>query len=1358
MKKIFSLILTGAIISMNIPQVYAENISDIRLQFEDRQITVTAKTERAESSYAVMILKDGGSAANPEDVFGLAEATSSSDKTISCSLKMPDKRGGENTDGKYVVRIKGKDSSIEDYPFYYVTEDGKTKAKELLLNAQSESELLTYLDSNSEYRNAYISSGFVFDDYDSLTDTEKTEVCRIFKNSMTSDKIAEQFNESVIIAEINNSDDINGALEKTNIKFEETLYKDSASEVKRFVAEQIKNNRKYDNTKDFENTYNVMNVLYLCNHASYSNIDTVISKYAGMLGIENESAYKSYNALSGSKKQTANETIVLRLSGKAASVKDLLSAVSAGVSAAASDKDNNGSSSGGSGGSGKSTGSKNVVRETQPITKTETKTDDESFNDLSGFPWAEKAINSLLKKQIVSGVGDGMYDPYGMVTREAFVKMVVLAKGKYNASLTSDYTDVERGAWYESYIASAKKEELVNGIDDTVFGVGSEIKRQDAAVIIARSTDNIGADSDYKFNDDSEIADYAKSAVYSLYEAGIISGMDNGMFEPNGNLTRAQAAVLIYNMLNYNPDTKRVDDSPVAAVSKYADKVNMLKAFGFLKGIDNDKFDDEQAISAQKFVSAVAAMVTKGEMSDSEAAAYAVSAELVDSDFDMTGKISGEAAAAVLVNAMGYHKFYPEKSAYEIALSIGLFNGITEDSSANLKMGNAVVMLCNAIEIPLPVMDGTKELRIDQDSTIMSVYHDWYEVKGIVKQNENTSLISSQTAAKGTVLINNDTYETGITNAAVLLGRNIKGWAYIPSNGNDENKLIYVEEYRNSISEIKAENIDSISESAREIRYFESKSADKSKKVSVSPIVKVIYNGKYKQDFSYKDLNIKSGRLVCIDNDNDGKADVILIEEYTFIVADGISYTNEAIYNAYSEPEKFEVDDEAEVYLNGEKTKYTALPEMSVLAIMSGGDTTDKIVRIEASDKTVSGKVTSINSTDNEVFIDGEAYNLSECYLAAKKANDSKCIEIKTGNTYKFYLDVFGEIAYAEEGETGEYQYVYARNMYESDADDEYFMRYLSMDGEWKTAKIAKKVRYNRTKSYSDSALYNLMGKGTFNKQLLQVKYNSNGEITAANTAVERANYVDSSFNKRDCTGTWGVNNFSFSSKIFTFANTKVVRIPENDEAGEDEYGITSRSMFSVDNGYTFTAYDVDNFNTAKVIVIKQAEKVSESSLPFVVSKITTQAVDNDAVQCLTGIIGENAEYTVTGAEENTFAGVSVGDVIQLSVGTNGKVKKYNPLFSISRYGEKISPAEVNVLASQVAGDVMDVDRINGKVKLDTGISGGLVLLKGDSKIALYDADSNTVKEISLSDVEKGDYLYARLEWSKVRMLYVIRK
>ncbi len=1363
MKRIFSLILTGILISMNIPQVYAENISDIRLQFEDRQITVTAKTERAESSYAIMIVKDGGNAANPEDVFDLTEAISDSEKNISCSLTMPDKRKGENTDGKYVVRIKGKNSSIEEYPFYYVTEDGKAEAKALLLNAGSETELLTYLDSNSEYRNAYISSGLVFEDYDSFTDEEKAETCKIFKNSMTSDKLAEQFNESVIITEINNANDVGSVLEKTNNKFEGILYKDSSTEVKNFLAEQIKKNRKYDTTKSFDDIYNVMNVLYLCNHASYNNIGTTISKYAGLIGIENESAYKSYNSLSGSKKQKASETIVLKLAGNASSVNELLSAISAGVSAAASSKDNDSSVVGGS---GNNTGNKSVVHETKPITQndteTDTKTDSDGFNDLSGFPWAEKAINSLFKKQIVSGVGDGMYDPYGMVTREAFVKMVVLAKGKYNESLISDYDDVERGAWYESYIASAKNAGLVNGISDTTFGVGSEIRRQDAAVIIARSMDNIGTESDYRFNDDGEISNYAKSAVYGLYEAGIINGMDNGLFEPKGNLTRAQAAVMIYNMLNYNPDTKGVDDTPNTTVSKYAGKLNMLKAFGFLKGIDEDKFDDEQAISAQKFVCAVAEMVTKNEMSDSEAAEYAVSSGLIDKDFDMTGKITGEEAAAVLINAMGYHKLYPEKSALEIAMSIGLFSGVTENSNANLKMGNAIVMLCNALEIPLPVMDGTNEFKVDTNSTIMSVYHDWYEVKGVVKQNENTSLSSSQASAKGTVLINNDAYEVGNTNAAVLLGRNIKGWAYIPPYGNDEHKLIYVEEYKNNIEEIKADYIDSISESSKEIRYFESKESEKVNKVSLSPIVKVIYNGKYKQDFSYNDLNIKSGRLVCIDNDNDGKADVILIEEYTFIVANGISYTNEAIYNVYSTPEKFDVNEsnsDLTVYLNGEKIEYTALPEMSVLAIMAGGGASDRIVRIEATDKTISGKVTSIKNTDNKIFVDGVSYNLSECYLAAKKANDNKCTEIKTGNTYKFYLDVFGDIAYAEEDQTGEYQYAYAKNLYKSNAGDEYFMRYLTMDGEWKTSQLANKVRYNKTNSYADGALYNLMGTNdTFDKQLLQIKYNSAGEISAVNTAVERADYVDSSFNKRDCTGTWGVNNFSFSSKIFTADSTKVVRIPENSAAGEDEYGITSRSMFSVDNGYTFTAYDVDNFNTAKVIVIKQAESISSSALPFVVSEIATQVIDDDIVQCLTGIIGENAEYTVTGAKENTFDGVNVGDVIQLSVGANGRVKQYNPLFSVSRYGEKISPSEVNVIASQVAGEVMDVDRTNGRIKLDTGVSGGLVLLKGDSKIAMYDAELDTVKEISLSDVEKGDYLYARLEWSKVRMLYVIRK
>ena len=51
------------------------------------------------------------------------------------------------------------------------------------------------------------------------------------------------------------------------------------------------------------------------------------------------------------------------------------------------------------------------------------------------------------------------------------------------------------------------------------------------------------------FDDDSLIADYAKDSVYALKENGIINGYDNS-FNPVNNLTRAEAAVLINNVLS----------------------------------------------------------------------------------------------------------------------------------------------------------------------------------------------------------------------------------------------------------------------------------------------------------------------------------------------------------------------------------------------------------------------------------------------------------------------------------------------------------------------------------------------------------------------------------------------------------------------------------------------------------------------------------------------------------------------------------------------------------------------------------------------------------------------------------------
>lgn len=52
-----------------------------------------------------------------------------------------------------------------------------------------------------------------------------------------------------------------------------------------------------------------------------------------------------------------------------------------------------------------------------------------------------------------------------------------------------------------------------------------------------------------EFTDTEEVSEYALLAVKSMYRAGIVSGMGDGSFNPKGYATRAQAAKIIYGIL-----------------------------------------------------------------------------------------------------------------------------------------------------------------------------------------------------------------------------------------------------------------------------------------------------------------------------------------------------------------------------------------------------------------------------------------------------------------------------------------------------------------------------------------------------------------------------------------------------------------------------------------------------------------------------------------------------------------------------------------------------------------------------------------------------------------------------------------
>ena len=86
-------------------------------------------------------------------------------------------------------------------------------------------------------------------------------------------------------------------------------------------------------------------------------------------------------------------------------------------------------------------------------------------------------------------------------------------------------------------------------MSESVFGKGYNITREDMAVLCANAA-SITADGEADFKDKDTIADYALAKESALSRAGIIKGFDDNTFRPKNNATRAQAASIIYNLIN----------------------------------------------------------------------------------------------------------------------------------------------------------------------------------------------------------------------------------------------------------------------------------------------------------------------------------------------------------------------------------------------------------------------------------------------------------------------------------------------------------------------------------------------------------------------------------------------------------------------------------------------------------------------------------------------------------------------------------------------------------------------------------------------------------------------------------------
>ena len=291
--------------------------------------------------------------------------------------------------------------------------------------------------------------------------------------------------------------------------------------------------KNYSSIADFQKEFKksiYFNLIMNYKDNGYGHMQEIFEKYSSEYkdyGVnfparENRSAYQ---ALLGSGAETLEDM------GK--KLKSLLSQKSDGKSS-------------GSGSAGSSSQNHGVSQNTGGkdfVNPNEDKDEDNKklYSDVEDSFWAFEAIKNLSENNVLTGYENGAFLPQKSVTRAEFSKMISLVFNLKGG--TGAFDDVSDTDWFAPYIHAAADKGIVFGSDGK-FRPNDNITRQDAAVMIFRAYSKTKKTSDL-FKDDNEISEYAKEAVYDLSSQGVIKGYDDNTFRALANLSRAEAASLL---------------------------------------------------------------------------------------------------------------------------------------------------------------------------------------------------------------------------------------------------------------------------------------------------------------------------------------------------------------------------------------------------------------------------------------------------------------------------------------------------------------------------------------------------------------------------------------------------------------------------------------------------------------------------------------------------------------------------------------------------------------------------------------------------------------------------------------------
>ena len=741
-------------------------------------------------------------------------------------------------------------------------------------------------------------------------------------------------------------------------------------------------------------------------------------------------------------------------------------------------------------------------------------------------------------------------------------------------------------------------------------------------------------------------------AIMNLVAEGIVNGMGDGTYNPEGAVTREQfAKIICYALsvgeLTYSAEEKNIF-TDVAPNRWSSDNIKTAYKLGIINGMGDGTFAPENNVLYEQAVKmAVCALGYTAAHADREG---------------------------------GYPMGY-----MAIANRAGLLKGIKDAKQGEPLNRGAVAKLVDNMRDANQLEEGRETESLRDQTTEKSQKYEGRVIglygrslyAGEDMSDVNRYQIEIEKGSTRKIFVASDLD----LDVDTYLGRGVI--VYYDSDDLEDYPSITNISLQSSKNKETKIDIDLIHRyESDNIEYYQNSSDEKTKKVNFLSGTKVVYNGQATES-SLEDVldeNIRnSGTVTLVYSSGSEKADVAFVKAYETFVVNSIDLVNYKVTYVGGESDILDVTDRSKnvTIKNADKDyEFSRIKKNNIISIAESED--GKYIEALVSTKTKAGTV-ELNDEDSIVL---DSDKNTTYYMSGILTDDQKA-DLEVGNYVTIYVDAFNRIAKCVLSEKGTYVYGYLSLIAEPEKRNEKFQVMIHTPSKvaGTAYTLADKVKVDN-KSYDsideaddierilreaalatninptiddvvpENKTYSQPVKFIANGTVIQAILTNKAESSSSSTRFDLEKYVTGS----------GLECLADKTRLGTYkisSSTKIMFIPSDRENGK--YETKAASYFKKDAYYYVQLAGVSSSTIGMIYVYGTTsgdsvgvEGLTEDCKPMIVTYSKPATLNDETVHRikLTDVVSGEEEITVyegdyEGAED--ISTLEVGDVIRIA-------------------------------------------------------------------------------------------------------------